>query len=260
MQHQSRDDAAGDARDEVFVLEIAEDIQLARRARRRAATLDRRHVPGDVELFTVRYRSVDEHRDRILLAASNTRLHSAAYLLVRGRHCRRAVVASLAANILVVPRYRCRRRRRRRSSALQLVDEIPLDATRRGYLCLPSSRSAGLDDYATTGNHVVTLHQTPQHCLPRATLAPGYLGHAIPDGGTYLTVTAFDRAASCARRWICASQLHLLNCLAISLFSFLFHQVADVALRGWKKQITRLCSGEKPDNSHFGVLSDNREF
>lgn len=103
MQHQSRDDAARDARDKVLVLEIAQDIQLARGARR-AASLDRRHFERYVvavpPLLTVRYRSViGDARFRILANASNARLHSATYLLVCGRHCRRAVVASHVAEI-----------------------------------------------------------------------------------------------------------------------------------------------------------------
>lgn len=97
MQHQGRDDATGDARDEIFILEITEDIELTRRARC-TATLNRRHVScwhAVAPLVTVRYRSViGDNRFRILANASNTRLHSATYLLVCGRHCRRAVVAS----------------------------------------------------------------------------------------------------------------------------------------------------------------------
>lgn len=104
MQHQGRDDAARDARDEVLVLEVAKDVKLARGARR-AATLDRRHAERYVItvplLLAVRYRSVisDDARSRILASASNARLHSATYLFVRGRHCRRAVVASLVAEL-----------------------------------------------------------------------------------------------------------------------------------------------------------------
>lgn len=130
MQHQGRDDSARNTRYEVFVLEVAEDGQLARRARWRAATLNRRHVPRDAEPFTVRYRSVSGHRVRILLSASNARLHSAAYLLIRGRHCRRAVVASLAVEILP----RCR--------ALSTNRPLPR-------LQVLSSRSAGSTNYAT---------------------------------------------------------------------------------------------------------------
>ena len=74
------------------------------RGARRAAAFDRRHferyavaVPP---FLTVRYRSViGDARFRILASANNARLHSATYLLVRGRHCRRAVVASLVAEI-----------------------------------------------------------------------------------------------------------------------------------------------------------------
>lgn len=105
MQHQGRDDAARDARDEVLVLEVAQDVKLARGARR-AAALDRRHVVRYTAvtvpppLLATRYRSViDDARSRILASASNARLHSAAYLLIRGRHCRRAVVASPVAEI-----------------------------------------------------------------------------------------------------------------------------------------------------------------
>lgn len=104
MQHQGRDNAARDARDEVLVLEVAQDIKLARSARC-AAALDRRHVERYAvavpPLLAVRYRSVicDNARSRILASVSNTRLHSAAYLLVCGRHCRRAVVALLAAEV-----------------------------------------------------------------------------------------------------------------------------------------------------------------
>lgn len=101
MQHQGRDDAARDARDEILVLEVAQDVKLARGARR-AAALDRRHAERYAvavpPLLVVRYQSViSDDRSRILASANNARLHSAAYLLVRGRHCRRAVVASLVA-------------------------------------------------------------------------------------------------------------------------------------------------------------------
>lgn len=108
MQHQSRDDAARDARDEVLVLEVAQDVKLARSARR-AAALNRRHVERYAvavppPLLSVRYRSViGDAQSRILASANNARLHSAAYLLVRGRHCRRAVVASLVAEITASP-------------------------------------------------------------------------------------------------------------------------------------------------------------
>jgi len=110
MQHQGRDDAARDARDEVLVLEVAQNVELARGARR-AAALDRRHVERYravtvlPSLLAVCYRSViGDAQSRILDTASNTRLHYATYLLVRGRHCRRAVVASLVAeNYLLAP-------------------------------------------------------------------------------------------------------------------------------------------------------------
>lgn len=90
MQHQGRDDATRDARDEVLVLEVVQDVKLARSARR-AAAFDRRHVERYAAVvplsLAVRYRSVtDDVRSRILVSVSNTRLHSAAYLLVRGRH------------------------------------------------------------------------------------------------------------------------------------------------------------------------------
>jgi len=102
MQHQSWDDAAGDTRDEIFILEVIQDIELARRTRR-TATLYRRHIPrwhAIAPLAIVRYRSVvGGNRFRILANANNARLHSAAYLLIRGRHCRRAVVASHVAEI-----------------------------------------------------------------------------------------------------------------------------------------------------------------
>lgn len=105
MQHQGRDDAARDTRDEVLVLEVAQDVKLTRGARR-AAALDRRHavryavVAVLPPLLHARYRSViGDARSRILASANNARLHSAAYLLVRGRHCRRAVVASHVAEI-----------------------------------------------------------------------------------------------------------------------------------------------------------------
>lgn len=104
MQHQGRNDAARNARDEVLVLEVAQDVKLAR-STRRAAALDRRHVERyavavSPPFLAVRYRSViGNARFRILVSASNARLHSATYLLVRGRHCRRAVVASHVAEI-----------------------------------------------------------------------------------------------------------------------------------------------------------------
>lgn len=109
MQHQGRDDAAWDARDKILVLDVAQDVELARRGRR-TAILDRRHVPRNVAAVAIadinagagavvplavhlRYRSGD-NRIRILANVSNARLHSAAYLLIHGRHCRRTVVTS----------------------------------------------------------------------------------------------------------------------------------------------------------------------
>lgn len=93
VQHQSRDDAAGYTCDEVLVLEIAEDLELAETARR-VVTLDRWHV---------RYRTVAGVCDRLHIrasASSDTCFHSAAYLLVNGRHCRRDLVASLVPEIV----------------------------------------------------------------------------------------------------------------------------------------------------------------
>lgn len=101
---------------------MVQNVELARRTRR-TAILDRRHVPRNVTAVAtavaitaateagtgavvplavhLRYRSVSGNsRIRILTNVNNASLHSAAYLLIHGRHCRRTVVAPLVPKII----------------------------------------------------------------------------------------------------------------------------------------------------------------
>lgn len=87
MQHQRGNHATGYTSNEMFVLKVAQHGQNTSGPRCTTTRLYCRHFTR-VKLLVVRYRSVSGKSSCILYNASNIRLHSAAYLLIRGRQCR----------------------------------------------------------------------------------------------------------------------------------------------------------------------------
>lgn len=87
MQHQRGNHATGYTSNEMFVLKVAQHGQNTSGPRWTTTRLYCRHFTR-VKLLVVRYRSVSGKSSCILYNASNIRLHSAAYLLIRGRQCR----------------------------------------------------------------------------------------------------------------------------------------------------------------------------